>query len=28
VGAQLGWDRSRRERELHEVRDRIPFRRT
>ena len=28
VGAQLGWDAARRERELREVRDRIPFRRT
>jgi glycerol-3-phosphate dehydrogenase len=28
VGAQLGWDASRRERELREVRERIPFRRT
>jgi glycerol-3-phosphate dehydrogenase len=27
VGAQLGWDASRRERELREVRERIPFRR-
>ncbi len=27
VGAQLGWDASRRERELQEVRARIPFRR-
>ena len=28
VGAQLGWDASRREREVREVRERIPFRRT
>jgi glycerol-3-phosphate dehydrogenase len=28
VGAQLGWDAARRERELREVRERIPFRRT
>ena len=28
VGAQLGWDAPRRERELREVRDRIPYRRT
>jgi glycerol-3-phosphate dehydrogenase len=28
VGAQLGWDASRRESELREVRERIPFRRT
>ena len=28
VGAQLGWDASRREREIREVRERIPFRRT
>jgi glycerol-3-phosphate dehydrogenase len=28
VGAQLGWDAGRRERELREVRERIPFRRT
>lgn len=28
VAAQLGWDAARRERELREVRDRIPFRRT
>lgn len=27
VGVQLGWDAARRERELREVRDRIPFRR-
>jgi glycerol-3-phosphate dehydrogenase len=27
VAAQLGWDAARRERELREVRDRIPFRR-
>jgi glycerol-3-phosphate dehydrogenase len=27
VGAQLGWDATRRERELREVRERIPFRR-
>ena len=27
VGAQLGWDAARRERELREVRERIPFRR-
>ena len=27
VAAQLGWDSARRERELREVRDRIPFRR-
>jgi glycerol-3-phosphate dehydrogenase len=27
VGAQLGWDSARRESELREVRDRIPFRR-
>ena len=27
VGAQLGWDAGRRERELREVRERIPFRR-
>jgi glycerol-3-phosphate dehydrogenase len=27
VGAQLGWDASRRENELREVRERIPFRR-
>jgi glycerol-3-phosphate dehydrogenase len=27
VAAQLGWDPARRERELREVRDRIPFRR-
>ncbi len=27
VGAQLGWDTARRETELREVRERIPFRR-
>jgi glycerol-3-phosphate dehydrogenase len=27
VGAQLGWDAGRRENELREVRERIPFRR-